>query len=314
VGTVVDLNIIKPGYPNLAPLIAWSSAGWKTAVRVDGTVADRGDRDRGWTCEMAIPLSDLAPAYDQPRPGATWRVNFYRIDRPDRKDANKDIRFSAWSPTRRSYHEPDRFGFLTFAADPYGDDFSLDVPGKAPGAPWVVTGGQWEVAGVGVVGRDCIADGWTPVGLRGGLPDWTDYRLSADLEVTSVGGDWRDGPWFGVRCAGGDGYFIEFTGREVQVHKSCQGRSTGDADMVAHWPLALAPGPHHVAIEVRGREQATLAVTLDGQAIGAAADRGVLGVGPVPAGGIVLCARKWSGTVGHTVVRFSNVRVEPIGR
>jgi hypothetical protein len=311
--TVVDLNIIRPNFPSLAQMIAWDSAGWKTAVSVNGTPGDRTDRDRGWVCEMAIPLADLAPAYDQPRPGATWRVNFYRIDRPDPKDAEKNVEFSAWSPTRRSYHEPDRFGFLTFAADPFDDDFSLHEVGKAPGPPWVVAGGEWQVARDGLVGRDGGNDAWTPTGLRGGPPNLQDYRLTVRFEVLELGSDWRDGPWFGIRCRGTDGYFVEFTNREVQVHKSYQGHSTTDEATLANWPLTLALGPHELTIEVQGADAPTLTVLLDGKQLGTATDRGTLGLGPLPAGGIALSPRRWSNSQGHTVVRYENVKIEPLG-
>lgn len=310
--TVVDLNIVRPGHPNFAQMIGWNSAGWKTAVSVDGTVDNRGDRDRGWVCEMAIPLADLAPAYDQPRPGTTWRVNFYRIDRPDPKDPNKDIQFSAWSPTRRSYHEPERFGLLTFAADPFDEDFSLHERGAAPGPPWVVAGGEWQVTQDGLVGRDGGNDAWTPMGLRGGLPNLQDYRLTVRFEVMQLGSDWRDGPWFGVRCRGTDGYFVEFTNREVQVHKSYQGHSTNDVSALATWPRTLAPGPHELIIEVRGSDTPSLTVLLDGQTLGTATDRGSLGLGPMPAGGIALSPRRWSNSQGHTIVRYRSIRIEPV--
>ncbi|MCD6352028.1 MAG: carbohydrate-binding family 9-like protein, partial [Armatimonadetes bacterium] len=174
--TVVDLNIPRPGHSDLAGALAWDSKGWQTAVKVTGTVGNRGDKDTRWVCEMAIPLADLAPPDARPRPGDTWRVNLYRIDRPNKADPKKDVQFSAWSAVQKGYHEPRHFGLLTFAGDPYDDDFSLYRPGRAPTEPWVVSGGEWQVVQGGVVGRNGGTDGWFPTGLRGGLPFWTDYR------------------------------------------------------------------------------------------------------------------------------------------
>lgn len=89
----------------------WDSAGLQTAVVVDGDPWHRGTCDRDWTVEMAIPMSDFEMAPNlPPRPGDTWRVNLYRIDRGVDGDE-----YTAWSPPRRiNYHTPSRFGVLQF--------------------------------------------------------------------------------------------------------------------------------------------------------------------------------------------------------
>jgi hypothetical protein len=309
---VVDLNIPQPAHGNLEAAIAWDCRGWKTAVRVEGTVGSRQDKDARWVCEMAIPLRDLAPPDAQPLVRTTWRVNFYRIDRPNKQDPKQDIEFSAWSAVQKGYHEPQRFGFLTFAADPYHDDFSLHPDGQLPGPPWSVVAGQWLVSGGRLVGTNGGTDGWIPVGLRGGLPDWTNYRLRITFQMLSKGSDWRDGPWFGVRCRGSDGYFVHFTDRAVQVHKSYRGRTTNDDLMVASWPFRLETGGHEVIIEVTGEQEAVITVAVDGNQVGQATDKDVLGVGPVPAGGIVLSPRRFSKAQGDTVVAFDDVIVETV--
>jgi hypothetical protein len=99
---------------------AWNAPGLRSAVRgprqrsgskpVAVRPNRRGERDTGWTVEIALPFADL----DLPRavrPGDTWRVNFYRIEREPREE------FSAWSPTLADppdFHIPDRFGRLVF--------------------------------------------------------------------------------------------------------------------------------------------------------------------------------------------------------
>jgi hypothetical protein len=79
--------------------------GW----RCDGlrTLARR--TDHGWGVEMAIPFASLIA--EPPRAGSQWRVNFFRIDRPQ----GKDRELSAWSPTKLgTFHVPQKFGVLEF--------------------------------------------------------------------------------------------------------------------------------------------------------------------------------------------------------
>ena len=62
-----------------------------------------------WTAELAIPMKSLTKRFDR---GATWRVNFYRVE------GKSEPRFySAWSPTNTSvpnFHVPEAFGELVF--------------------------------------------------------------------------------------------------------------------------------------------------------------------------------------------------------
>jgi hypothetical protein len=60
--------------------------------------------EKGWTVEMRIGLDSLGPL---PKSGDVWAVNFCRMEQR-LKEA------SAWSPTERGFHQPDRFGLLTF--------------------------------------------------------------------------------------------------------------------------------------------------------------------------------------------------------
>lgn len=89
----------------------WDAANWRTAVRVEGTIEARDDTDRCWVVEMAIPLTDLSPT--PPKPGQTWRVQLYRIDRS--KTLAGTPMFVAWSKTD-TFHNPKRFGTLAFEA------------------------------------------------------------------------------------------------------------------------------------------------------------------------------------------------------
>jgi len=108
---IFDARVDNPG-PQ-APMTvdrAWNAVGLRTAVQVHGTLNRRGDRDRSWTVEMALPFADLG--LDRPaRVGDVWRANFYRIDR------GRPEEFEAWSPTLAdppNFHVPSRFGKLAF--------------------------------------------------------------------------------------------------------------------------------------------------------------------------------------------------------
>ena len=87
----------------------YTAGSMRSAVLVDGTVSDSSDTDRTWTVEVRIPFSDLKVS--TPKPGDTWRGNFYRFNRGNGYEAEP----LAWSPvTLRSFHQPSQFGYLVF--------------------------------------------------------------------------------------------------------------------------------------------------------------------------------------------------------
>ena len=88
--------------------------GLRIAAYVRGTMNVRGDQDKGWTIELAIPwrnFADLAPKLP-PEPGSSWTANMNRWD-----GVEPDRRLSQWSDsglTEPNPHNPDRFGKLIF--------------------------------------------------------------------------------------------------------------------------------------------------------------------------------------------------------
>jgi hypothetical protein len=139
---VVDLLIPRrPDVSTDASVAAhWDIEGLETAV---------SKHESGWVVEIAIPWKSLAGGgvTSAPREGDRWRVGLYRIERPGgpsrvarieeiqkklegvAEGAQPELRKElenlqgtsqalAWSPTRRSFHDPERFGVVEFVLRP----------------------------------------------------------------------------------------------------------------------------------------------------------------------------------------------------
>ena len=73
-------------------------------------------RAGGYTQEWRIPVAGLldVPA-GEPRVGARWRINLFRLERRRQGDVVTSTEASAWSPvTANDFHALDRFGTLVF--------------------------------------------------------------------------------------------------------------------------------------------------------------------------------------------------------
>jgi hypothetical protein len=138
-GTVWDLMLLKP-YRDGGPAIhGWDIAGLKTSVDVRGTINRPGDRDEGWTVEVAMPwaiLREAAPGRRAPRPGERWRVNFSRVQwQLDVRDGKYTKRLDVttgkplpednWVWSRQgaiNMHMPERWGFVQFSGAAAGGE------------------------------------------------------------------------------------------------------------------------------------------------------------------------------------------------
>jgi len=145
-GTPWDLMLIKP-YRDGGPAInAWDIAGLKVGVDVRGTLNKPGNRDQGWSVEIAMPwksLSEAAADHKPPQPGDRWRVNFSRVEwdvdvakgvytkrlKPGTKDALPEHNW-VWSAQGAvNMHMPERWGFVQFSSERAGtvtDSFTDD--------------------------------------------------------------------------------------------------------------------------------------------------------------------------------------------
>lgn len=102
-GTVADLVLRR------------TSSGWRKdfSWAVEGLGAGVTRTPEGWRAELVIPFAALGAG--RPGAGTEWRVNFFRIDRPEGPGTDPEL--SAWSPTgMRHFHRAERFGTLRFDA------------------------------------------------------------------------------------------------------------------------------------------------------------------------------------------------------
>lgn len=99
----------------------WDCPGLQHAVQVDGTLNKRDDVDRGWSAEIAIPWSSLAPLADgrslPPRDGDVWRIDCSRFQKIGPKGEVLDP-CAGWTWDRHGHydsHIPEVFPFITFS-------------------------------------------------------------------------------------------------------------------------------------------------------------------------------------------------------
>ncbi len=86
--------------------------GVQLATYIDGTLNARGDKDKGWSLEVAIPWANFDGLAGRPEPGTVWLAN---INRWDGVEPNR--RMSNWSDPLQpnpNPHVPARFGQLAF--------------------------------------------------------------------------------------------------------------------------------------------------------------------------------------------------------
>jgi hypothetical protein len=132
-----DLLLIKP-YRDGGPAIhGWDIAGLKVGVDIRGTLNRPGDRDDGWSVEIAMPwkiLREAAPGRKPPQPGEQWRVTFSRVEwqvdvtdgryarrlKPGTKDPLPENNW-VWTPQSAiNMHMPERWGYVQFSKLPAG--------------------------------------------------------------------------------------------------------------------------------------------------------------------------------------------------
>ena len=131
-GTAWDLLLIKPYRDASSEQVAfnsWNINGLIVGVDIDGTINNPNDRDRGWTCEIAVPWAALRESFSNqstPKPGEQWRVNFSRVEWKTKnvngkyeKESNPNTKKPypednwVWAPTGLiNIHYPEMWGYV----------------------------------------------------------------------------------------------------------------------------------------------------------------------------------------------------------
>ena len=118
-----DLFLPKPYNQNGQADNSWEIPGLKTAVWIDGTLNHPGDKDRGWTVEMAFPWTAFTGRSGKGRPavGESWRINFSRVEWRVKVVDGKYEKLPGlednwvWSPQAViNMHVPEKWGIVHF--------------------------------------------------------------------------------------------------------------------------------------------------------------------------------------------------------
>jgi hypothetical protein len=160
INTIWDLFLPKAYRNGGTGLSSWES-GVRSAVKVQGTVNRPGDKDQGWTVELAIPYDKLN-LKKSPEEGEFWRINFSRVQWGTTVNKGKYIKNKdaagknlpehnwVWSPQGLiAMHYPERWGYLTFSAAAEGgapSDFVLPYAEKQRNYLWMTYYRQQEYA------------------------------------------------------------------------------------------------------------------------------------------------------------------------
>ncbi|MFN0106255.1 MAG: carbohydrate-binding family 9-like protein [Bryobacteraceae bacterium] len=128
-----DLFLPKPYKDGGSADNGWEIPGLRTTVKVNGTLNNPSDVDKGWTLEIAIPWNAFGQAACMPLPpksGDTWRVNFSRVEWRHELRQGKYARIPGtkednwvWSPQGKvNMHLPEHWGYVRFSAKARGGE------------------------------------------------------------------------------------------------------------------------------------------------------------------------------------------------
>ena len=153
--TAWDLMLLQP-YRDGGPAIhGWDIAGLAVGVDVRGTMNTPGDKDNGWSVEIAMPwkaLREAAPGRNLPQPGDQWRVNFSRVEWDiDVNQATYVKRVDSttgkplpehnwvWSPQGAiNMHMPERWGHVQFSNAVAGSQTTPFVENRNERVKWAL--------------------------------------------------------------------------------------------------------------------------------------------------------------------------------
>ncbi|MDE3742049.1 sugar-binding protein [Maribacter polysaccharolyticus] len=138
-----DLFLSKPYRDGNVVLNDWNITGLKSAVKVNGTINDPTDVDKGWVLEMAIPWEAYKKGYyhnNVPK-DTFWRVNFSRVNwdfelvdgeyQRKKNDQGRLLHEYNWVWSAMgviNMHEPEKWGYVYFSSKEPGDKEVFAIP------------------------------------------------------------------------------------------------------------------------------------------------------------------------------------------
>jgi hypothetical protein len=180
-GTEWDLFLVRP-YRDGGPAInGWDIKGLEAAVAVYGTLNQPGDRDNGWSVEIAIPwlaLEEAANRSAPPEAGDQWRVNFSRVEWRTEVENGEYVRLLDNPPGRRrpednwvwspqglvNMHYPEMWGAVRFSNITAGGGADSALLTAADRAKWELRRVYYRQR-AWFAKRRCYADNLTDLGL-----------------------------------------------------------------------------------------------------------------------------------------------------
>jgi len=191
--TVWDLFLVKP-YRDGGPAVhAWDIRGLKTAVKINGTLNDPRDKDKGWFLEIAFPwevLKEAAFPKASPKPGDQWRLNFSRVEY--RLNVAADAYAKAvdpvsgkalpedncvWSPTGLvNIHYPEMWGIVQFSGKTAGQGRDSFDKRPADNVKWALRRiyyAEWAFRS----GKGVFTGDWKTLGLKDKEFKLKDFRF-----------------------------------------------------------------------------------------------------------------------------------------
>ena len=155
-GTAWDLLLAKPYRDDdRVAYSGWDIHGLKIGRSLNGTLNQPGDRDRGWTVEVAVPWRALRENHGEPmapKAGAQWRLNFSRVEwKTSGADGSYQKLADAasgkplpednwvWSPQGViDMHYPEMWGVVQFSGRAAGDARDSWREDPAQAAKWAL--------------------------------------------------------------------------------------------------------------------------------------------------------------------------------
>jgi len=151
--TVFDLFLNKPYRNGGNAMFGWNPEGLQSAVKIQGSLNDPSDKDKGWTIEIAIPFKAISLGNDiqVPKDGTLWRVNFSRVEWDTKADKGKYVKLKdhkgnnlpehnwVWSPQGIvNMHYPERWGYLQFNKTSTNTVFNLPYSEQQKRYLWLI--------------------------------------------------------------------------------------------------------------------------------------------------------------------------------